>query len=74
MTDTEAQAKAAVALFKKEERAREGKEAMADYQAEGIAVRKRIVRLRALRLAQPSVEAKKPKPVVERVKRPKRYG
>jgi hypothetical protein len=39
------------ARFKKEERAREGAQAMLEYEAEGRAVREKTVRLRALRLA-----------------------
>lgn len=37
--------------FKQEEREREGKAAMSEYQANAIAVRKNMARLRALRLA-----------------------
>jgi hypothetical protein len=40
------------ALFKKEERAREGAEAMLEYKADGCAVREKTARLRALRLAK----------------------
>ena len=40
------------ALFKKEERAREGVEAMSEYKADVRAVREKTVRLRALRLAK----------------------
>jgi hypothetical protein len=40
------------ALFKKEERAREGVEAMSEYKADVCAVREKTVRLRALRLAK----------------------
>ena len=39
------------AIFKKEERARDGAEAMLEYEAEGRAVREKTARLRALRLA-----------------------
>ena len=39
------------AIFKKEERAREGTEAMLEYEAQGRAVREKTARLRALRLA-----------------------
>ena len=42
----------AEALFKKEERIREGAEAMAEYKAEQKAVREKTARLRALRLAR----------------------
>ena len=40
------------ALFKKEERAREGAEAMSEYKADVCAVREKTARLRALRLAK----------------------
>lgn len=40
------------ALFKKEERAREGAEAMLEYKADVCAVREKTARLRALRLAK----------------------
>jgi hypothetical protein len=39
------------ARFKKEERAREGAQAMLEYEAEGRAVREKTARLKALRLA-----------------------
>jgi uncharacterized protein YjbJ (UPF0337 family) len=39
------------ARFKKEERAREGAQAMLEYEAEGRAVREKTARLRTLRLA-----------------------
>ena len=42
----------AEALFKKEQQAREGQQAMADYQAKLHATREKTARLRALRLAQ----------------------
>jgi hypothetical protein len=40
------------ALFKKEERAREGAEAMSEYKADVCAEREKTTRLRALRLAK----------------------
>jgi len=40
------------ALFKKEERAREGAEAMLEYRADVCAVREKTARLRAVRLAK----------------------
>lgn len=43
------------ARFKKEERGREGIQAMLEYEAEGRAVREKTVRLRALRLAAEAV-------------------
>jgi hypothetical protein len=39
------------ARFKKEERAREGAQAMLEYEAEGRAVREKTARLKGLRLA-----------------------
>ena len=42
----------AEALFKKEQRSREGQQAMTDYQAELHATRQKTARLRALRLAR----------------------
>ncbi len=42
--------------------AREGAEAMAQYQADLIATRERTVKLRALRLAQEARDAAAPKP------------
>lgn len=61
MAKTISQTKAA-ALFKKEERAREGAKAMAEYEAQAEAIRERTARLRALRLAQPPIApVKKPR-------------
>jgi hypothetical protein len=37
-------------IFKKEERARDGREAMTEYQAEARAIRDKTARLKALRL------------------------
>jgi hypothetical protein len=42
----------AEALFKKEQQLREGQQAMAEYQAELLAMREKTARLRALRLAR----------------------
>jgi hypothetical protein len=44
--------KGAEASFKKDERAKYGKKAMADYEAEGRAGRENTARLRTLRLAK----------------------
>ena len=46
----------AEATFKKEERAREGAKAMLEYQANAKAVRDKIARLRALRLAKEAAD------------------
>ena len=51
MTVDEAQARAERA-FKQQERDRDGKTAIAEYQANAVAVRKNMARLKALRLAQ----------------------
>ncbi len=57
----------AEASFKKEQRARDGAKAMAEYTAAGIAAREKTARLRALRLAKQAAETaaetgKKPSP------------
>ena len=46
----------AEASFKKEERAKDGAKAMMEYQANGRAVREKIARLKALRLAKQAVD------------------
>ena len=52
----------AEALFKKkEERLREGQEAMAEYEADGHAMREKTARLRAFRLARDAVNPSNPK-------------
>jgi hypothetical protein len=38
--------------FRQEERARDGRKAMAEYEAQATAIRKKTVRLKALRLAK----------------------
>ena len=48
----EAQKKWAEAVFKKEERARDGRAAMAEYETEARATREKTARLKALRLAK----------------------
>jgi hypothetical protein len=52
----EADAKRAEASFKKEERAREGKQGAAAYEAEGRAVAAKTARLKALRLAKEAAD------------------
>jgi hypothetical protein len=47
----------ATAAFKKQEQAREGAKAMAEYQADLIAEQKKTEKLRALRLAREAAEA-----------------
>ena len=48
----------AQALFRKEQQAREGQQAMAEYQAKMEAIREKTARLRALRLVRDA--AKRP--------------
>jgi murein endopeptidase len=48
--------KRANANFRKEERAKDGKKAMVDYEADGHAVRANTARLRALRLAKEAAD------------------
>ena len=52
--------RAAEALFKKEQRLREGEQAMAEHQAELLAMREKTARLRALRLARDAANQKAP--------------
>jgi len=58
--------------FKKEERARDGRAAMTEYDVEAVAVRAKTVRLKALRLAkeaQALIEAPPAKPIKQPTKR-----
>jgi hypothetical protein len=55
--DSEQALRRAEALFKKEQQAREGQQAMAEYQAKMDAMREKTARLRALRLAREAVLA-----------------
>ena len=48
----------AEALFKKEQQAREGQQAMAEYQAKLDAMSEKTARLRALRLARDAADKK----------------
>ena len=50
----------AQALFRKEQQAREGEQAMAEYQAKLDVVREKTARLRALRLARDAANKKTP--------------
>jgi hypothetical protein len=45
--------------FKKEERAQDGRQAMVEYKAHGIAVREKTARLKALRLADEGVSCER---------------
>lgn len=71
------QAKArAESNFKKEERAKEGAQAMQEYQANGRVVREQMARLRALRLekeaADAATAAASPPPPEKKTRRTKR--
>lgn len=46
----------AEASFKKDQRAREGAKAMAEYEAAGLAMREKTARLRALRLRKEAAD------------------
>ena len=59
----------AEALFRKEERRRDGQEATAEYQTNGDAVREKTARLRALRLARDAAMKATPKLVAPTKKR-----
>jgi hypothetical protein len=48
----EAQKKWAEAVFKKEERAQDGRKAMIEYESQAISTRAKTARLKALRLAK----------------------
>lgn len=58
----------AAAVFKKEERAREGQEAMTEYLAARAAEENKIARLKALRLAR---DAREPEPARAPKSRPR---
>jgi hypothetical protein len=65
------QRKRADAAFRKEERAKEGAKAMAEYDAEARAVRAKTERLRALRLAKEATEKNDPaKKITSKLKSP----
>ena len=53
----EAQAKAEASFKRKEDQARDGKKAMAEYEAGRIAMRERTAKLRAQRMARDAEEA-----------------
>jgi len=52
----QARDRAEAAFKKKEKQLREGKKAMAEYDAKGLAVREKTERLRALRLAREAAD------------------
>jgi len=64
----------AVRNLKKEERAKDGREAMIEYKAYAAATRKKTIRLKALRLAseaQAQIEAPAAKPTRQRSQMPR---
>ena len=56
----EARDRAEASFKKQEQRAREGAKAMADYEAEGRAMREKTARLKSLRMAQQAAGNKIP--------------
>jgi len=73
-TKDEAQARAEASFRRKEAQAREGKQAMAEYEAAGRAMREKTARLRELRLAKEAAEAEAAKnapPAVKLAPKPK---
>ncbi len=74
MADT-SKADTANAQFKKAQREQDGKKAMAEYEADGIAMRAKTAKLKAMRLArdaeQAAAEAANPAPKKSAVKKAK---
>ena len=72
----EAQAKAEASFKRKEDQARDGKKAAAEYEAERIALRERTAKLKGLRLARDAAaaeaEAAKTKPEKKAEKKPEK--
>ncbi len=62
----------AEASFRKEERAKDGAKAMMEYQANGRAVREKMARLKALRLAKEAAD--KERELAGKVAKGKRSG
>ncbi len=60
----------AEASFKKEQRARDGAQAMAEYEAAVVAAREKTARLRALRLAKEAADKKLEAENEEKQKKP----
>jgi len=58
----------AVRNLKKEERAKDGREAMIEYEAQAVAIRKKTARLKALRLAK-EAQAQTEAPVAKQTRR-----
>ena len=68
----EARKKWAEAVFKKEERAQDGRKAMIEYEAQAVATRKETARLKALRLAKEAQARNEPLPEKPVERRPTR--
>jgi hypothetical protein len=68
---TEAKTKAE-ASFRKEERAKDGAKAMMEYQANGKALREKMARLKALRLAKEAADKEKENQLSSEAPAPKR--
>jgi hypothetical protein len=62
----------AEASFRKEERAKDGAKAMMEYQANGKALREKMARLKALRLAKEAADKEKEAELSNVVAAPKR--
>jgi hypothetical protein len=60
--------------FKQEERARDGRKAMIEYEAEAVATRKKTARLKALRLAKEAQLRSEPPAPKLAERRPVRRG
>ena len=60
MSTNSSETPGAIALKKKEERLRDGQQAMAEYLADKHAMRERTAKLRALRLARDAANNQKP--------------
>jgi hypothetical protein len=58
--------------FKREERALDGRKAMAEYEAQAVATRKKTARLKALRLAKEAQARNEPPPPKLAERRPTR--
>jgi hypothetical protein len=57
--------------FKKEERARDGRKAMADYEVQARTIREKTARLKALRLAKEAQARTEEPPAKQTVRRPR---
>ncbi len=57
--------------FKKEERARDGRAAIIEYEAQAVAVRAKTARLKALRLAKEAQAQTEAPPAKQTIRRPR---